>query len=49
MAQQVKAAEFLVQQPVLNRNAVVNVFLQFGSDTSSDLFFNYEVHLPNVP
>jgi MSHA biogenesis protein MshO len=49
MAQQVKTAEFLVQQPVLNRNAVVNVFLQFGSDTSSDMFFNYEVHLPNVP
>jgi MSHA biogenesis protein MshO len=49
MAQQVKQAMFLVQQPVLNRNAVVNVFLQFGSDISSDMFFNYEVHLPNVP
>ena len=49
MAQQVKQAEFLVQQAVLNRNAVVNLFLQFGSDTSSDMFFNYEVHLPNVP
>lgn len=49
MAQQVKQATFLVQQPVLNRNAVVNLLLQFGSDTSSDMFFNYEVHLPNVP
>lgn len=49
MAQQVKRAELLVQQPVLNRNAVVNVFLQFGSDASADMFFNYEVHLPNVP
>lgn len=49
MAQQVKQAVFLVQQPVLNRNAVVNMFLQFGSDVSADMFFNYEVHLSNVP
>jgi MSHA biogenesis protein MshO len=49
MAQQVRQGMFLVQQPVLNRNAVVNVFLQFGSDASADMFFNYEVHLPNVP
>jgi MSHA biogenesis protein MshO len=49
MAQQVQEAEFLVQQPVLNRNSVVNVLLKFGSITSADMFFNYEVHLPNVP
>jgi MSHA biogenesis protein MshO len=49
MAEQIKQAEFRVFEAVLNRNAVVNVFLQFGSDTSSDMFFNYEVHLPNVP
>lgn len=49
MAQQVKSALFQVQPAVLTRNAVVNMFMQFGSDSSSDMFFNYEVHLPNVP
>lgn len=49
MAQQVKNAQFQVQQAVLTRNAVVNMFLQFGADSGSDMFFNYEVHLPNVP
>ncbi|MDP5142601.1 type II secretion system protein [Rheinheimera baltica] len=49
MAQQLRDAAFRVWEPVLNRNAVVNVFLQFGSDSSSDMFFNYEVHLTNVP
>lgn len=49
MAQQIKQAEFRVQQAVLNRNAVVNLYLQFGTETSSDMFFNYEVHIPNVP
>lgn len=49
MAQQMQRADFTVAEPVLNRNAVVNVFLQFGTDVSSDMFFNYEVHLANVP
>lgn len=49
MAQQLQSAGFTVFEPVLNRNAVVNLFLQFGSDIGSDMFFNYEVHLANVP
>lgn len=36
-------------QAVLTRNAVVNLYLNFGSVTTDDMFFNYEVHLANVP
>jgi MSHA biogenesis protein MshO len=34
---------------VLTRNSVVNIFLQFGYGGNADMFFNYEVHIPNVP
>lgn len=40
---------FRVSEPVLNRNSVVNLFLQFGATNNPDMFFNYEVHLANVP
>ena len=48
MAEQARRAEFKVLPAVLTRNAVVNMLLQFGPD-GSDMFFNYEVHIPNVP
>ncbi|MBZ9613829.1 PilW family protein [Rheinheimera maricola] len=48
MAEGVSAAEFELQPAVLTRNAVVNLFLQFAG-AEADMFFNYEVHLPNVP
>ncbi|GAA0560810.1 prepilin-type N-terminal cleavage/methylation domain-containing protein [Rheinheimera aquimaris] len=40
---------FRVTEPVLTRNAVVNILLRFGYDDSADMFLNYEVHIPNVP
>lgn len=40
---------FRYDAPVLNRNAVVHIVLNFGSSLTEDLFFNHEVHLPNVP
>lgn len=40
---------FRVSEAVLNRNSVVNVFLQFGTVNNPDMVFNYEVHIPNVP
>ena len=48
MAEGATAVQFQLEQPVLTRNAVVNIFLQFGG-VAADMFFNYEVHLPNVP
>lgn len=48
MAESVRRAEFKILPAVLTRNAVVNMLLVFGPD-GSDLFFNYEVHIPNVP
>ena len=48
MAEEVSAAQFQLQPAVLTRNAIVNIFLQFGG-SDADMFFNYEVHLPNVP
>ncbi|MEE2000726.1 type II secretion system protein [Alkalimonas sp. MEB108] len=40
---------FRYDAPVLNRNAVVHIVLNFGGTLTEDLFFNHEVHLPNVP
>lgn len=40
---------FDVQHPTLKRNALVNLHLQFGTGNHNDMFFNYEVHIPNVP
>lgn len=40
---------FRYDAPVLSRNAVVHIVLNFGSTLTDDLFFNHEVHLPNVP
>ncbi|SEB00519.1 PilW family protein [Alkalimonas amylolytica] len=40
---------FRYDAPVLSRNAVVHIVLNFGNTLSEDLFFNHEVHLPNVP
>lgn len=40
---------FVFDQAVLSRNSVVHLFLSFGSGFNDDLFFNQEVHIPNVP
>lgn len=40
---------FVFNQAVLSRNSVVHLFLSFGSALSDNLFFNQEVHIPNVP
>ncbi|MDX1539567.1 type II secretion system protein [Arsukibacterium sp.] len=49
MASDVLQVRFAVNQAVLTRNSVVNLLLQFGQSPASDMFFNYEVHIPNVP
>ena len=49
MAQQLQAdSRFTVAEATLERNALVNLYLNFGP-TGSGMFFNYEVHIPNVP
>lgn len=42
---------FLLNAAVLNRNAVLHLFWRFSParDVGQDLFFNHEVHIPNVP
>jgi MSHA biogenesis protein MshO len=41
---------FRYDSPVLTRNAVVHLFWRFSlPQQQPDLFFNHEVHLPNVP
>lgn len=40
---------FVFDQAVLSRNSVVHLFISFGSGFNDDLFFNQEVHIPNVP
>ena len=42
---------FLLNAAVLNRNAVLHLFWRFSParDLGQDLFFNHEVHIPNVP
>jgi MSHA biogenesis protein MshO len=42
-------APFVFTQGVLSRNSVVHLFLSFSSNFSDNLFFNQEVHVPNVP
>lgn len=49
MASNVQLVRFAVNDAVLTRNSVVNLLLQFGQSPASDMFFNYEVHIPNVP
>jgi len=49
MAEGLRSAVFRVTDAVLTRNSVVNIFLQFGYGGNADMFFNYEVHIPNVP
>ncbi|MDX3775390.1 type II secretion system protein [Chromatiaceae bacterium AAb-1] len=45
----VTKTQFITEQPTLKRNALINLHLQFGSGNHNDMFFNYEVHIPNVP
>lgn len=40
---------FTIAPAVLQRNSVVHIILKFQSDFGDDLFFNQEVHIPNVP
>lgn len=40
---------FTIAPAVLQRNSVVHIILKFRSDFGDDLFFNQEVHIPNVP
>ncbi|KKK99919.1 prepilin-type N-terminal cleavage/methylation domain-containing protein [Rheinheimera mesophila] len=40
---------FTIAPAVLQRNSVVHIILKFKSDFGDDLFFNQEVHIPNVP
>ncbi|MAD77547.1 MAG: prepilin-type cleavage/methylation domain-containing protein [Rheinheimera sp.] len=49
MASDVQQVRFAINNAVLTRNSVVNLLLQFGQSQASDMFFNYEVHIPNVP
>ena len=49
MASDVQQVRFAINEAVLTRNSVVNLLLQFGQSPASDMFFNYEVHIPNVP
>lgn len=49
MAKNVRAASFTAVPASLSRNSVVNVMLRFDASNVDDLYFNYEVHIPNVP
>ncbi|MFN3899383.1 MAG: prepilin-type N-terminal cleavage/methylation domain-containing protein [Alishewanella aestuarii] len=49
MAKQLAEVRFSQQAVSLTRNNVVNLLLRFASQSGDDLFFNYEVHLYNVP
>ena len=42
---------FFYSAAVLNRNAVLHLFWRFspGAAVGQELFFNHEVHIPNVP
>lgn len=42
-------SSFSVDEAVLSRNSVVHLVLAFVSAFGDDLFFNQEVHVPNVP
>lgn len=49
MAEGLTTAEFRILPAALTRNSIVNLLLRFGYGANSDMFFNYEVHIPNVP
>ncbi len=40
---------FSFNSPTLQRNSVVNLYLEFQANTDENMFFNHEVHIPNVP
>jgi MSHA biogenesis protein MshO len=40
---------FTYEDGVLKRSSVVHVVLSFSSNFADDLFFNQEIHIPNVP
>lgn len=42
---------FRYDAAILNRSAILHLFLRFGPavDVGQDLYFNHEVHIPNVP
>lgn len=40
---------FDISTVTLNRNAVVNLYLEFNANLDESMFFNHEVHIPNVP
>ncbi|MBU0911596.1 MAG: prepilin-type N-terminal cleavage/methylation domain-containing protein [Gammaproteobacteria bacterium] len=40
---------FSDEDAVLTRSSVVHVVLSFSSNFADDLFFNQEIHIPNVP
>ena len=33
----------------LTRNSIVNLYLQFRANVTENMFYNHEVHIPNVP
>ncbi|GGW48592.1 PilW family protein [Alishewanella tabrizica] len=49
MANKLAEVSFNSLPSMLARNNVVNVLLRFAGTDNADLFFNYEVHLNNVP
>jgi len=40
---------FDISTDTLNRNSVVNLYLEFNANLDENMFFNHEVHIPNVP
>jgi MSHA biogenesis protein MshO len=40
---------FDISSSTLNRNSVVNLYLEFTANVNENMFFNHEVHIPNVP
>ncbi|MDU0113715.1 type II secretion system protein [Psychrosphaera aquimarina] len=40
---------FDISSSTLNRNSVVNLYLEFKTNIDENMFFNHEVHIPNVP
>ena len=40
---------FRYEEGALFRNAVVNIYLEFNANQDENMFFNQEVHIPNVP
>ena len=40
---------FEYESATLTQNSVVNLYLEFEADESENMFYNYEIHIPNVP